>query len=46
MLLFWRGGGRQILDATLIENEVADILLKKGEREVLHKLDIERLATM
>ena len=34
-------GGRQILDATLIANEVIDSLVKSKEKVVLCKLDIE-----
>ena len=34
--------GRQILDASLIANEVIDSMLKKKEKEVLCKLDIEK----
>ena len=34
--------GRQILDASLIANEVVDSLLKKKEKSVLCKLDIEK----
>ena len=37
--------GGQILHASLIANEVVDLLLKKKERGVLSKLDIERLMT-
>ena len=34
--------GRQILDASLIANEVIDSMLKKKENGVLCKLDIEK----
>ena len=34
--------GRQILDAFLIANEVIDSMLKKKEKGVLYKLDIEK----
>ena len=34
--------GRQILDASLIANEVIDSMLKKKEKGVLYKLDIEK----
>ena len=34
--------GRQILDASLIANEVIDSMLKKKEKGVLCKLDIEK----
>ena len=34
--------GRQILDATLIANEVIDSLLKRKESGVLCKLDLEK----
>lgn len=34
--------GRQILDATLIVNEVIDTMIKKRERGLLCKLDIEK----
>ena len=34
--------GRQILDASLIANEVVDSMLKKKEKWVLYKLDIEK----
>ena len=34
--------GRQILDASLIGNEVIDSILKKKERGLLYKLDIEK----
>ena len=34
--------GRQILDASLIANEVIDSILKKKEKGVLRKLDIEK----
>ena len=35
-------GGRQILDAPLIANEVIDSILRRKEKEVLCKLDIEK----
>ena len=35
-------GGRQIMDAYLIANEVIDSMLKKKENELLCKLDIEK----
>ena len=35
-------GGRQILNASLIANEVIDSVLRKKERGVLFKLDIEK----
>ena len=35
-------GGRQILDASLIENEVVDSMVKKEEKDILCKLDIEK----
>ena len=35
-------GGRQILDASLIANEVIDSMVKKKERDILFKLDIEK----
>ena len=34
--------GRQIMDASLLANEVIDTMLKKKERGVLCKLDIEK----
>ena len=34
--------GRQIMDASLSANEVIDIMLKRKERRVLCKLDIEK----
>ena len=34
--------GRQIMDASLLANEVIDIMLKRKERGVLCKLDIEK----
>ena len=34
--------GRQILDASLIASEVIDSMLKKKEKGVLYKLDIEK----
>ena len=34
--------GRQILDASLIANEVIDSMLKKKEKGVLCKLDIKK----
>ena len=34
--------GRQILDASLIANEVIDSMVKKKERGVLCMLDIEK----
>ena len=34
--------GRQILDATLITNEVIDALLRRNESGLLCKLDIEK----
>ena len=34
--------GRQILDASLIVNEVVESLLKRKERRILCKLDIEK----
>ena len=34
--------GRQILDATLITNEVIDTLLRRKESGLLCKLDIEK----
>lgn len=33
-------GGRQILDASLIANEIIDLMYKKKERGVLCKIDI------
>ena len=35
-------GGRQIIDASLIANEVIDSMLKKREKGLLCKLDIEK----
>ena len=35
-------GGRQILDDPLIANEIIDLALKKKEKQVLCKLDIEK----
>ena len=35
-------GGRQIRDASLITNEVIDSMLRKKERGILCKLDIEK----
>ena len=35
-------GGRQIMDASLIANEVIDSMLKKKEKGLLCKLDIEK----
>ena len=35
-------GGRQILDGPLIANEIIDSMLKKKEKWVLCKLDIEK----
>ena len=34
--------GRQIMDASLLANEVIDTMLKRKERGVLCKLDIEK----
>ena len=34
--------GRQILDVSLIANEIVDSILKKKETRVLYKLDIEK----
>ena len=34
--------GKQILDASLIANEVIDSILRKKERGLLYKLDIEK----
>ena len=34
--------GRQILDASLMANEIVDSVLKKGGKGVLCKLDIEK----
>ena len=34
--------GKQILDASLIANEVIDSLMRKKERDILCKLDIEK----
>ena len=34
--------GRQILDASLIANEVIDAWPKKGEKGLIYKLDIEK----
>ena len=34
--------GRQVLDAPLIADEVMDSLLKRKEKGVLYKLDIEK----
>ena len=36
-------GGRQILDASQIANEVIDSMVKKKETSILCKLDIEKL---
>ena len=35
-------GGRQILDASLVANEVIDSILRKKKRGLLCKLDIEK----
>ena len=34
--------GRQIMDASLMANEVTDTMLKRKEKEILCKLDIEK----
>ena len=34
--------GRQILDVSLIANEVIDSMTRRKEKEILYKLDIEK----
>ena len=34
--------GRQILDAVLMANEVVDSILRRKEKGILYKLDIEK----